>query len=238
MYNFSADSNQGKVRQVNEDIFAVREDLGLIILADGMGGRNSGRLAASIAVETVLHQLQTIPIADISPDHLLIAVEEANRRVLAKSREHIRHQGMGTTLIIAVMHDNKVIFCHVGDSRGYILRDGNLKQVTVDHSIVQTLVDAGKISPEEALHAPNRNIITRSIGTEKTVLPDISEHSLSDNDILLLCSDGLSDLVMHDHLADILAANTRDLLVATDQLISAANDAGGTDNITAILIQN
>ena len=113
-----------------------------------------------------------------------------------------------------------------------------MKQVTVDHSIVQTLVDTGKISPEEALQAPNRNIITRSIGTEKTVLPDISEHSLSDNDILLLCSDGLSDLVMHDHIADILAANTRDLSVATDLLISAANDAGGTDNITAVLIQN
>ena len=145
---------------------------------------------------------------------------------------------MGTTVIIALIRDNEVIFCHVGDSRGYILRNGDLKQVTVDDSVVQALVDTGEISAEEAFHAPNRNIITRSIGTEKTVLPDITERFLSAGDMLLLCSDGLSDLVMHDHIADILTANTDDLSIAIDQLMTAANDAGGTDNVTAILIQH
>ena len=238
MYKFSADSNQGKVRQINEDVFAVREDLGLVILADGMGGRNSGRLAASMAVDTVLSELGKIPFDRLSRDHLLMAVEEANRQVHTKSLEQKRHQGMGTTVIIALIRDNEVIFCHVGDSRGYILRNGNLKQVTVDHSVVQALVDTGKISAEEAFHAPNRNIITRSIGTEKTVLPDITERFLSAGDMLLLCSDGLSDLVMHDHIADILTANTDDLSIAIAQLMTAANDAGGTDNVTAILIQH
>lgn len=238
MRKYSAKSNNGRVRQVNEDVYAVSKDTGLVILADGMGGRNSGQLAASITVETILEEFQTVPPEHISHSRLVKTVKEANRRVHSKSMEHKRHEGMGTTLIIAVLVSDKAIFCHVGDSRGYIYHSGSLQQVTVDHSAVQELVDSGKLNLEEAFRAPNRNIITRSIGTEKNVVPDITERSLTTGDILLLCSDGLSDLLTHENIANIVETHQQDLSTATDRLITAANDAGGTDNVTVILIQH
>lgn len=228
-------TDTGRVRERNEDVFAVRPDIGLCVLADGMGGTNAGDVAATLAVDSVMATLSTREIAALSHHDLKGAMEQANAKVFDESVKEPELHGMGTTMVIAAVQGTKVVFCHVGDSRGYLYRNDSLEQVTTDHSVVQQLVEEGILTKEEARLAPNRNIITRAIGAEPTVVADVVERDLEDGDVLLLCSDGLSDLLSPTEIESIVRDHAEDLASAATQLVDAANDAGGTDNVTVVL---
>ena len=230
-------TDTGRVREVNQDQFAVRADLSLAILADGMGGTRAGGMAAEIAVEATVEHLAGVRKREpLRPPHLGAAAKLANERVVGMSNAISAYRGMGTTLVITVVADGEAAIAHVGDSRAYRLRSGRLQQITKDHSLVQEGVDAGAISLEEARHAPNRNVITRAIGAKSSVQPDVTEIDIASGDILLLCSDGLTGMVSDEDIAGMLCAET-DLGQAAERLVDAANRAGGIDNITVVLIR-
>ncbi|MCZ6888615.1 MAG: Stp1/IreP family PP2C-type Ser/Thr phosphatase [Gammaproteobacteria bacterium] len=228
-------SDTGRVRTQNEDIFAFDAAQGLAVLADGMGGSNSGGVAAQIAVDSVLSFLRAAS-APIDTELLCAAVAHANNRVFDESRNSAAHIGMGTTLVVTRIGDTVGWVAHVGDSRAYRLRGSTLSQLTKDHSVVQELIDAGAITAEEARQAPNRNIITRAIGLEPSLEVDASEFDVADGDVVLLCSDGLSDLLGDRDIAELLIEHKDDLDGAARQLVKSANAAGGTDNVTVVLV--
>ena len=233
-------SDAGRVREENQDVFAVREDLGLALLADGMGGGRAGGVAAELAVDAALEHLAGILRRQaLAPTHLGAAVKVANDRVVGMANAISAYRGMGTTLIATAFDGPKCQIAHVGDSRVYRYNAGALSQVTKDHSLVQEWVDSGAISAEEARHAPNRNVITRAIGAKPTIQADVTEVELAEDDVLLLCSDGLTGMLTDEQIAHTLAAGnvgTGDGLAASAaELVAAANRAGGTDNITVVL---
>jgi len=222
-------THQGRVRANNEDAISFDTAAGIAVLADGMGGLNAGEVASHMAVDTVFTEL-------LSRQPLAEAVSVANRRVFESARSNPAWRNMGTTLIAACIGDGELNFANVGDSRIYRYSGGVLEQLSRDHSVVQQLLDSGALSEEEAWHAPNRNIITRALGIEASVEVDLHTVPLSPVDLFLLCSDGLSDML---RLAELEALFTRyadapaDLV---DALIDAANDAGGADNISVLLV--
>ena len=228
-------SDTGRVRTQNEDIFAFDAAQGLAVLADGMGGSNAGGVAAQIAVDSVLSFLRDAS-APIDKELLCAAVAHANNRVFLESRNSVAHIGMGTTLVVARIADTVGWVAHVGDSRAYRLRGSTLSQLTKDHSVVQELIDAGAITAEEARQAPNRNIITRAIGLEPSLEVDASEFDVAGGDVVLLCSDGLSDLIGDRDIAELLIEHKDNLDGAARQLVKSANSAGGTDNVTVVLV--
>ena len=233
-------SDAGRVREENQDVFAVREDLGLALLADGMGGGRAGGVAAELAVDAALEHLAGIlrrqPLA---PQHMGAAIKLANDRVVGMANAISAYRGMGTTLIATMIDGPKSYIAHVGDSRVYRYNAGALTQITKDHSLVQEWVDNGVISADEARHAPNRNVITRAIGAKPNVQADVVEVELADDDLLLLCSDGLTGMLTDEQIGHVLAAGDAstddDLSALAAQLVAAANRAGGTDNITVVL---
>ena len=228
-------SDTGRVRTQNEDIFAFDAAQGLAVLADGMGGSNAGGVAAQIAVDSVLSFLRDAS-APFDKEMLCAAVAHANNRVFLESRNSVAHIGMGTTLVVARIGDTVGWVAHVGDSRAYRLRGSTLSQLTKDHSVVQELVDTGAITAEEARQAPNRNIITRAIGLEPSLEVDASEFDVAGGDVVLLCSDGLSDLLDDCDIAEVLIEHKDNLDGAARQLVKSANSAGGTDNVTVVLV--
>ena len=231
-------SDSGRVREENQDMFVVREDLGLALLADGMGGTRAGGVAAEIAVGAALEHLSdALQQGPLAPDDLAAAVRLANERVIGMSSAISAYRGMGTTLVATALKDGKGYIAHVGDSRAYRFHDGRLAQVTKDHSLVQEWVDSGAISPEEARSAPNRNVITRAIGAKRSVQADVVEIDLAEDDLLLMCSDGLTGMLADDEISHLLANAEDGLQQAVEELVAAANRAGGTDNITAVLVQ-
>ncbi len=233
-------SDPGRVREENQDVFAVREEFGLAILADGMGGARAGGLAAEIAVDAALVHLTDAARKEmLSPQHLSKALKLANDRVLGMASAVSAYRGMGTTLIAAAVSGAKGYVAHVGDSRVYRYRGGALHQLTKDHSLVQQWVDTGVIAPEEARYAPNRNVITRAIGAARSVQADLTEVDLATGDLLLLCSDGLTSMLTDEQIATLLASNAADagLEDAAGALVDAANQAGGRDNVTVVLAQ-
>ena len=231
-------SDAGRVREENQDVFLVREDLGLALLADGMGGGRAGGVAAELAVEAALEHLSAIlrqgPVAG---QHLDAALQLANERVIGMAGAISAYKGMGTTLIAVAFDGAKSTIAHIGDSRVYRYRAGEFEQITKDHSLVQEWVDTGVISAEEARHAPNRNVITRAIGAKPSVRADVTEVELAAEDVLLLCSDGLSGMLTDEQIAHVLdgAGADTDLAEFAAALVAAANRAGGTDNITVVL---
>ena len=221
----------------------MREELGLAVLADGMGGTRAGGVAAEIAVDAALdhltgvHKRQTLDAAALSA-----AIKQANSRVIGMSNAISSYRGMGTTLVTtALVDENRGYIAHVGDSRAYRFRDGELEQITRDHSLVQDWVDTGVISAAEARHAPNRNVITRAIGADRSVEPDVTEIQVIAGDLLLMCSDGLTGMLTDDQIAFALHASAQrpeeDLTQTAGELVDAANRAGGTDNITVVLVR-
>ncbi len=217
----------GRVREVNEDSYLVEDPL--YAVADGMGGHRGGDVASSLALGTVeeLFREREGSLAD--------QVREANRAVHERSVADTKVSGMGTTLTAVMIEDGNARFAHVGDSRAYLLRAGDLRQVTSDHTLVARMVKAGEISPEEAAVHPHRNVITRSLGTEPTVVVDEDTVPLLDDDRLLMCSDGLTSMVQEDQIQAILEAEP-DPQRAADRLVKAANRAGGIDNITVLVL--
>ncbi|HEY7762409.1 MAG TPA: Stp1/IreP family PP2C-type Ser/Thr phosphatase [Actinomycetota bacterium] len=217
----------GQVREGNEDSFLIEAPL--YAIADGMGGHRGGEVASRLALETIDVMFRE------GEGSLGDQVRAANRVVHDRSRQDRQVSGMGTTLTAVVVDDAVAHIAHVGDSRGYLLRAGDLRQITADHTLVARMVKTGEISKEEADVHPHRNVLVRSVGTEPTVDVDEDDLPLLDGDRLLLCSDGLTDMVAEQQIQAILEAEP-DPQRAADRLVKAANRAGGVDNITAVVL--
>lgn len=225
-------TDRGRLRQRNEDAVAVDGARGLAALADGMGGLPDGDLASREAVAAALDWLKTRD--DGGHDSLAEAVQAANARVRALAGE--RGIVMGTTLeVLALDGEGACRLAHVGDSRAYLWRDGRLSRLTRDDSLVQDLVDRGAMSADEAARSSQRNVITRAVGLEAQLEPALMRVTLAGQDLLLLCSDGLWDMLGDDGIAACLNAGAGDLRRCADGLVAAANAAGGADNIAVVL---
>ena len=242
MYEICAQTDRGRVRQNNEDAFAFDAQTGLCLLADGMGGYKAGEIASNMAVTFINLELgrwlsqswQATP-REIRRT-LEICVENANHSIFRAACANPDYEGMGTTLVAGIFQEERLVLGHIGDSRCYRLRGQSFVQITKDHSLLQEQVDAGLMTPEQALTSPNKNLITRALGVEDAVLLEINEHRVELGDLYLMCSDGLSDIVRDETMAEILGG-TGTLPQKAAGLVAAANDAGGHDNISVLLVQ-
>lgn len=240
-------TDTGKVREHNEDTIAYDPDIGLLVLADGMGGYNAGEVASGIAVRTIVNQVrESIEREDLTtvdkesgmsrPAIILRdAICRANKIIYQTARSQPQCEGMGTTVVSALFFDNKVSIAHVGDSRLYRLRDNQFQQVTMDHSLLQELVDRGFYSAEEAQRAANKNYVTRALGVEPTVEVEVQEWAVQKGDFYLLCSDGLSDMVEDDDIHLTISTFGANLDTVAKQLIQLTNDNGGRDNVSVVM---
>lgn len=251
-------SDVGLVRKVNEDDFLCLKlndllklenpvaDLYLCIVADGMGGRNAGEVASSMAVHEIVEFIKEKYISvliekDTTEDKIFDLIRDAifysNDRIYKKSLLNTEYVGMGTTLSMILIKDKSLYYGHVGDSRIYLIREKEITKLTEDHSLVAELVKQGTIKPEEASSHPQKNIITRALGTEYDIEADLGKHEMMDGDYILLCTDGLSNLIKDNEILElVLAAN--DVEQACDLLINKAKENGGFDNITVVVIHN
>lgn len=236
-------SDVGLSREHNEDSISWDIDLGLIMLADGMGGHNAGEVASELAVTAIRDALLDVLTPDML-DTKLIKCDEALREAVIYANEEIHEQanrrtecaGMGTTVVITLFHEDKVTYAHVGDSRIYRVRHGEIKQLTQDHSLVQEMIDNGYLSQEEAMLSSSRNLITRALGIAPDVEVDVRTETIDNDDVYLLCSDGLSDLINGNDMVRIINTQRDSLGTAAQQLVDLANERGGTDNISVILV--
>lgn len=242
-------THPGMVRDHNEDAFIADPSLGYVVLADGMGGYSAGEVASNMTT-TLMQQglkkgLEQNPLVNfnhemneaILTDLLLREIAFTNQSVLQVSRNEPQCAGMGTTLVTAVFHDDTVTVAHIGDSRLYRLRQGHLASITRDHSLLQEQLDAGFITPEEARFSTNRNLVTRALGLDDEVEPDINHYEVQVGDIYLLCSDGLNDMLDDSEIESILVAMSENLPLAAEHLVQTANDNGGRDNVTVVLVK-
>lgn len=224
-------TDTGLQRRANEDSLLVRSPL--FIVADGMGGAQAGEVASRVAVETFSSGL----LAGADPrESLARQVQEANARINELSHQRSEHAGMGTTITAVYVDEREVAIAHVGDSRAYCLRDGELLRLTDDHSLVDELIKQGKLTPEEAEDHPQRSVITRALGPEPAVEVDVRSFRARPGDVYLICSDGLTTMVGEEKLAALLSSHAA-LRDAGEALIAAANAAGGKDNITVVLLR-
>ncbi len=247
--DFAEITDTGRVREHNEDAIGSNSDIGLMVLADGMGGYNAGEVASGIAVQTVtelaLSGANREERDDIDPHSGLMrqsivlrdAVYRANKIIYQTAQSQTHCEGMGTTIVACMFYDNKVSIAHVGDSRAYRLRGGAFEQMTLDHSLLQELVDRGFYSEEEAQRSTNRNYVTRALGVEPTVEVEVHEYEVLPDDIYLLCSDGLPDMVEDEDIHLTISTFNASLDVVGQQLIDLANNQGGRDNVSVMLAQ-
>ena len=236
-------TDEGLVRDHNEDFISWSQKSGLVILADGMGGHNAGEVASELAVTSVTEALEEVLSPDVKDacemdfkEVVHDAVVFANDEINLHAKTHPECTGMGTTIVMTLFHNDKVILASVGDSRIYRFRKGELKQVTTDHSLVQEMIDNGYMSEEEAINSTNRNLITRALGIAEDVNVDVTEHCVETKDIYLLCSDGLSDMITDDKIFSILVKSRQDLKRASKDLVELAKENGGHDNVSVILV--
>jgi len=240
-------SNTGLVRTNNEDKIGEDQEIGVVVLADGMGGYKSGEVASEVAVTTIIEELRE-EIPKLEPGEIdnqtgytkesLAArrsVVKANEAIFSMSTSDAQYRGMGTTLVMAVFYDNQVTIAHVGDSRMYRFRDDKLQQITVDHTLLQELVDRGFYTQEEANSSLNKNLVTRALGIEGSIAVDIKEDLAMPEDIYLLCSDGLTDMVDDPIIHETVLEHKDNLDLIADKLISTANNNGGRDNVSVLL---
>jgi protein phosphatase len=229
----SGESDLGRKRQINQD--RLLAEAPLFAVADGMGGHKGGEVAAGMAVET-LRERRDLWTDSEPGDALLSLVKEANGRIFSRASEEPGLKGMGTTLTAALVHDDAVTIAHVGDSRAYRLRGGQLELLTEDHSFVAELIRSGAVTPEEAEKHPQRSLVLRALGSRAEVEADIRTHGAADRDVFRLCSDGLTKMVPDAQIVEILG-HAADLDAAADRLIEAANERGGEDNVTVCLFR-
>ncbi|HEX9458126.1 MAG TPA: Stp1/IreP family PP2C-type Ser/Thr phosphatase, partial [Thermoanaerobaculia bacterium] len=239
----------GRQRQHNEDAFLVADEAKLFLVADGMGGHAAGEIASRIAVESIsefiVHTKEddgTWPHAydehyTRTTNRLMAALRMANTRVLEAMRKDARLRGMGTTVVACMADGSKMSVAHVGDSRAYMIRNDKISRITNDHSWVFEQVQAGMLTEAEAEKHPLRNVITRALGGALSVNPDASEIDSRPGDVYLLCSDGLTGMVPEGEILKLVTANPDDLEKACRELIDMANEHGGLDNVTAILVK-
>lgn len=234
----------GRYRTHNEDALASDLSIGLLVLADGMGGYKAGEIASEIAVLTLMAEMgeamheeksSVKPTIHKVEEHLARAVLHANDTIYHIAQNQPQCAGMGTTLVTALFYDNKLIVGHVGDSRLYRLRNGALEQLTEDHSLLQEQINLGLISKAQARMSEHRNLVTRALGVDPTVELDLSMHHVGIGDLYLLCSDGLTDMLEDDAIRKTLVLEGDDLGKKAADLVYLANEAGGTDNISVVL---
>jgi protein phosphatase len=245
--NIAERTDTGQVRDHNEDCIGSNEDLGLLILADGMGGYNAGEVASGLAIQTIAELTSdganreerhvVDPVTGFMRQTIVLrdAIFRANKIIYQTAQSQKQCEGMGTTLVSCMFFDNKISIAHVGDSRAYRLRDDKLEQLTMDHSLLQELVDRGFYSQEEAQRSSNRNYVTRALGVEPRVDIELQEYECKPGDIYLLCSDGLPDMVSDEDIHLTISGFNDSLDVVTEQLIKLANKNGGRDNISVML---
>lgn len=237
-FSCAARTDVGVVRSGNEDNYLMASERGLFIVADGMGGHAAGEVASEMAARVIAEQFS--PIKGMSDDELMAqmvaAIRSANTAVFERTELEPEKRGMGTTTTTLSLLPTRYLIGHVGDSRAYMLRGGRLTQITKDHSYVQEQVDAGRLSPQEARVHPYANVITRCVGTNGDVVPDLFTGTLEADDLLLLASDGLTGMIEDEDMQAILV-DGGSLEEKVDQLIAEANRRGGLDNITVILVQ-
>jgi serine/threonine protein phosphatase PrpC len=242
-------TDPGRVRDHNEDCIESRPSIGLYVLADGMGGYNAGEVASGMATSLISDGVeeawQPTATARMSREEAKALSEKlireqilrANTAIFTTSQNNPECAGMGTTLVVCLFHDNFLTVAHIGDSRLYRLRGDSMEQVTRDHSLLQEQLDSGLITPEEAKLSQNKNLVTRALGIDPTVDPEIHVHETKPDDIYLLCSDGLSDMVEDEEIRLTMITLRQNPNLTVQQLIQAANDNGGRDNISAMLIR-
>jgi protein phosphatase len=242
-------THAGMVRAHNEDSIGTDASVGLAVLADGMGGYNAGEVASGIAVAQISKETRDT-VAQLLPHErdratgelmatriLRNVVARANTSIFQAASSQPQYAGMGTTLVVALLSDNKITVAHVGDSRLYRLRDAQLSQLTRDHSLLQEQIDSGMITKEMARRSQNKNLVTRAVGIEPEVEADINTFEAKEGDMYLLCSDGLNDMVEDEDILLTLGSLQANLSLAASQLVQMANDNGGRDNISVILIR-
>jgi len=238
-------SDAGRVRGNNEDAIHVNPELGLAILADGMGGHNAGEVASAMAITALGSELEHAlgkrsprpAVGRPGPRAVLgDVILRTNAAVYLAARNNPRLAGMGTTLVVVQFHDDRLVVAHVGDSRLYRLRAGLLTQLTRDHTQLQEQIDKGIISPAAARSAPNRNLVTRALGVEASVAAEMNDYEVLPGDLYLLCSDGLNDMVEDREIASVMASFSADLQLCAARLIQTANEYGGRDNVSVILV--
>ena len=238
----AAITHPGKARPQNEDCIAA-DARGYAVLADGMGGHNAGEVASRMAVELVASRISEYLARaaghDAANAETLVAqqVALANSTLLHSAAAEPEYRGMGTTLVVALWRGRRVTYGHVGDSRLYRLRRGELSRLTRDHSMVQEQVDSGLLSPEQARYAPHRNVLTRAVGIEPEVEADVRTIEADPGDVYLLCSDGLTDMLRDDDIGNTLIAHARNVEAAAQELVERANQQGGLDNISVIVVR-
>ena len=242
-------TDPGMVRSNNEDSVMANSVCGIAVLADGMGGYNAGEVASGMATAMLGTELEkafsaqapsTIDSASgKSRAHAVLETEVAktNGAIYQSSQSQPQYAGMGTTLVIGVFHDNSVTVAHIGDSRLYRLRGEEFTQITRDHSLLQEQIDSGMITPEQARHSQNKNLVTRAVGVDAEVETEIHDHEVLPGDVYLFCSDGLNDMVEDEEIAMTLGALSANLTLCADSLVQMANDNGGRDNVSVILVK-
>ncbi len=239
-------SDVGMHRDHNEDAVASDLSIGLMVLADGMGGYRAGEVASEIAVLTLAAELTDALTKQkaaavferslIAESRMLMhAVEKANAAIYQISQEQPQCAGMGTTLVVSLFADNKFVVGHIGDSRAYRLRDGALMQLTEDHSLLQEQINSGLITPEQAKTSSNKNLVTRALGIDPEVELTLQEYDVKLGDLYMLCSDGLNDMVEDEEMQQILINAHGNIELAANLLIQAANNHGGKDNISVVI---
>ena len=242
-------TDPGRVRDHNEDCIESRPEIGLFVLADGMGGYNAGEVASGMATSLIadglvegwslrevdkLSREQAMALAD---KLLREQIARANTAIFTTSQNNPECAGMGTTLVVCLFYDNFVSVAHIGDSRLYRLRGETLDQVTRDHSLLQEQLDSGLITPEEAKLSQNKNLVTKALGIDPAVEPELHVHETAEGDLYLLCSDGLNDMVDDEEIRLTLITLRSNPSLTVQQLVQAANDNGGRDNVSAMLVR-
>jgi PPM family protein phosphatase len=235
-YTAAAATDRGRKRPSNEDAFGYSVDHGAFVVCDGMGGAAAGEIASSLAVDEMMrlltHRTGTNPL----PTDAEQAIAAANQAIFSRAERSQKLSGMGTTLVTLLVEERHAWILNVGDSRGYRLRNGHLEQITIDHSLVEEQIRMGQMSRSEALRSPLRNVITRALGTQNNVTPDVFELEAEPGDVFMLCSDGLTR-ELSDPLIESLLLTGAPLDELCARLVAAANQAGGHDNITCLLVR-
>lgn len=234
MFQVAYKTDVGIKRASNQDTIKYSDKLKCFIVADGMGGHLAGEIASQLAVKTIVDYLQTHLESENAEGCLRSAISHANKSIYLKALDNVDYRGMGTTCSMVVLKDKQIHIAHVGDSRIYFINEGGIEQVTTDHSLVESLVESGEITRDEARHHPKRHVITRAIGTDPTVEVDYAKFDADTILKIVICSDGLTEKVEDLEILKTINAHTIDESV--NVLVELANDRGGSDNISVVLI--
>lgn len=243
-FDYALKTHPGLVRPLNEDAIGADPQSGLFVLADGLGGYNAGEIASTMAVSTLLSRLAGALAAAAEQgepfdprDALHTALVDMNSGIFRAALNSAAFEGMATTVVVAWLLGDRLWVAHTGDSRLYRMRDGELAQITRDHSFSQELLDAGMVTEDEARLLPAKNLVTRALGASPEIEPEIHDYDVASGDVLLLCSDGLTEMVMHAEIGRIVKNQLPDITEAARRLVDMANQAGGRDNTSVVLVQ-